>query len=283
MLYLHHIATAQDADRLKYSFAPLPTVEEAGRMFADLYLRKFSGKKVGILHRGSAFWDPGYNAFRSRLKDAGQFDNIVYQAPVQQNQGSYANELVKAKGAGAEVMWAWENALDTPEMIKQAKAQQWSPSWLVFPFNVELTALGTADDALNPPIYGVAAWPAYTQGQYDGPFAPYAADIKEFERQYAKYRPGTKLDGAGGDLLFLNWVAQKETAQLLQDCGRDCSRNKLAGMLLTGYKKTVSPNCPADWSRTSHRGGYALDIFQTFRLPNGNAGWQPIARCVERY
>ncbi|GAC1327161.1 MAG: hypothetical protein NVSMB17_00860 [Candidatus Dormibacteria bacterium] len=283
MLYLHHIATAQDADRLKYSFAPLPTVEDTGRMFGDLYVRKFSGKKLGILHRGSAFWDPGYNAFRARLREAGQENNIVYQAAVQQNQGSYANELVTAKRQGAEVMWSWENALDTPEMIKQAKAQQWSPSWLVFPFNVELTALGTADDALNPPLYGVAAWPAYTKGQYEGPFASYAADIQEFEREYAKYRPNTKLDGAGGDLLFLNWVAQKQTAQLLLDCGRDCSRNKLAGMLLTGYKKTVSPNCPADWSRTSRRGGYALDIFQTFKLPDGKAAWQPIARCVEHY
>jgi hypothetical protein len=281
MLYLHHVATEKDADKLRYSFAPLPTVEDAGRLFGDLYLRKFSGKKLGILHRGSVFWDPGYFAFRARLRQAGQEGNIVYERPVQQNQGSYANELVGAKSAGAEVMWSWENALDTPEMIKQAKAQRWDPPWLVFPFNLELTVLG--NDALNPPLVGVAAWPAYTKGQYGGAFASYAEDIREFERQYAKFRPGTDLGGAGGDLLFLNWVAQKALYQQFLDCGKDCTRNRFAGMMLTGYKKTVSPNCPADWSRVPRRGGFGMEIFEAAAGPGGRPMWQPLARCVERY
>ena len=70
---------------------------------------------------------------------------------------------------------------------------------------------------------------------------------------------------------------------MLVDCGKDCTRNKLAGMLLTGYKKTVSPNCPADWSRTPRRGGYSLDIFETYKISSTVAGWMPIARCLERY
>ncbi|MEA2682407.1 MAG: branched-chain amino acid transport system substrate-binding protein [Chloroflexota bacterium] len=283
MLYIHHIATANGTAGLKYSFAPLPTVEEAGRMFAQLYLHDFKGKKIGILHRGSIYWDPGYNAFRQALRDAGLEDKIVSESPVKQNQGSYAQELARARQNGAEVMWAWENALDTPEMIKQAKSQQWSPNWMVFPFNVELTALQANGDALNPPIVGVAAWPAYTKGQYDGPFASYAADIHEFEREYHDYDPNVDLGGAGGDLLFLNWVAQKQLYQQLLDCGRDCTRNKFAGMMLTGYKKTVSPNCQADWSRVSHRGGFALDIFTTYQNSAGNAAWEPVALCVEHY
>ena len=283
MLYVHHIATEQGAAGLKYSFAPLPTVEEAGRMFGDLYLHKFSGKKVGILHRNSVYWDPGWQAFHKRLREAGQESNIVSESGVKQNQGSYAKELADARGQGAEVMWSWENALDTPEMIKQAKSQQWSPNWMVFPFNVELTALQANGDALNPPITGVAAWPAYTKGQYGGAFAPYADDIKEFEREYQTYDPGVDLGGAGGDLLFLNWVGQKQLYQQLLDCGKDCTRNKFAGMMLTGYKAHVSPNCPADWSRVPHRGGFAWDIFETFKDSAGNSAWQPLARCVERY
>ena len=283
MLYIHHIATSNGASGLKYSFAPLPTVEEAGRMFADLYLHDFKGKKIGILHRNSIYWDPGWKAFHDRLREAGQEGNIVSEPPVKQNQGSYAQELQATRSAGAEVMWAWENALDTPEMIKQAKSQQWSPNWMVFPFNVELTALQANGDALNPPIEGVAAWPAYTKGQYDGPFASYAADIHEFENEYKQYDPNVDLGGAGGDLLFLNWVAQKALYQQFLDCGKDCTRNKFAGMMLTGYKKTVTPNCPADWSRVSHRGGFALDIFKTYLDSAGNAAWEPVALCVERY
>ena len=49
-------------------------------------------------------------------------------------------------------MWLWLNALEATAFIKQSKAQQFSPNFMVFPFNLTTQTLG--DDALSPPITG---------------------------------------------------------------------------------------------------------------------------------
>ncbi len=65
MLYLHHAATVKGSEGKKYSFTALPTVEKLGEAFGELALQKYKGKKIGIIHRDSVNWDPGYDAFKS--------------------------------------------------------------------------------------------------------------------------------------------------------------------------------------------------------------------------
>jgi ABC-type branched-subunit amino acid transport system substrate-binding protein len=280
-LYIHHDATIRGTGGQRYSFSALPSVEALGEMFAQMVIKNHPGKKVGILYRQSDNWDPGRIAFDNYLKSHGHGDMLGPEIPVQANQGSYSSEIAQLQAQNVQVAWAWENALAATEMIKQAKSQQYPGVWMVFPFNITLQGLSSTD-ALNPPIEGVAAWPAYTNGDYSGPYASYAADIHEFEREYAHYDSGANLAGPGGDLLFLAWTEFKGLADILQQCGRNCTRNEIAGIMLSGYHKTVSPNCDVDFSRGDpHHGGYLMETWQTAPF-NGAAEWRPVRRCVSQ-
>lgn len=273
-LYIHHDARRPD-HAVNYSFSPIPTVEQFGVMFAQFAAKSFPGKKIGALYRDSDYWKPGFESFKAEAKRLNL--NLGSMIAVQKNQAHYGQQLLALQQDGTEVVWAWENALAATEIVNQAPPG-FKPKWMIFPFN--LTTQTLTDPSHE--IYGVASWPAYSYGDYSGPFASYANDIREFERQYRKYRPDTDLAGVGGDLLFLNWVAQKGMADLLQKCGPACSRNHLA-TLMTRYRGTVSPNCYADFPRFGgHLGSQAVNVFKTYRGPSGKLGWQPIHKCVER-
>jgi len=280
-LYIHHDAALQGTSGQRYSFSALPSVEELGQMFAEMVIKNHPGEKVGILYRQSDNWDPGRIAFDNYLKSHGYGSMLGPEIPVQANQGSYSSEIAQLQAQGVTVAWAWENALAATEMIKQAQNQQYKPHWMVFPFNITLQGL-TQQEATSPAIEGIAAWPAYTNGDYSGPYAAYAADIHEFESEYAHYDPNANLAGPGGDLLFLAWSEFRGFADLLQTCGRDCTRNKLAGIMLSGYHKTVSPNCDVDFSRGDpHHGGYLVEEWKTATFGSA-AEWRPVQRCVGR-
>ncbi len=274
-LYIHHDATQVGLAGKQYVFSPIPTVEKLGAMFADLANAKFKGKRIGVIYRESEYWKPGSDAFLAAAKRYGL--NVVETYGVQKNQANYGQQLINLDRAEVDVVFAWENALAATEMINQSPPG-FRPSWMVFPFN--LTTQTLADKNLD--IWGIASWPAYSYRDYSGPFASYAADIKEFERQYARWRPNVDLSGVGGDLLFLNWVAQKAIADVLVKCGAACTRNHFA-TLMTRYQGTVSPNCPADFPRYGGRlGSQAVNVFHNYTGPSGKHGWRPEHRCVER-
>ncbi|MDQ1711561.1 MAG: branched-chain amino acid transport system substrate-binding protein [Frankiaceae bacterium] len=275
-LYIHHDATEKGLAGKQYSFTPIPTVEKLGSMFAELARKEFAGKKIGMIYRASDYWKPGSDAFLKAAKAYGL--NVVASYGTPKNQANYSQQLIDMQQKGIQVVFAWENALAATEMINQTPPG-YHPSWMVFPFN--LTTQSLADKTTD--IWGIASWPAYSYHDYSGPFASYAADIKEFERQYAKWRPSTDLSSLGGDLLFLNWVAQKATADVLRLCGPACTRNHFA-TLMTKYKGTVSPNCPADFPRYGgHLGSQAVNVFHTYTGPSGKLGWKPVSRCVEHF
>jgi branched-chain amino acid transport system substrate-binding protein len=276
-LYFHHIATEKGAAGKQYSYTTQPTVEAAGRAFGELAVSRFKNKKIGVLYRNSEFWAPGYEAFRQVAKEHGL--KVVLAVPVEKNQANYTQALVQLRNAGAEVVWGWENTLALTEMVKQAKAQSYSPTWLAFPFNLTSQTLG--DDAMSPPMVGLATWPGYSFGDYGGTFAPYADDMREFEREYKKYRPNTDISGVAGDLLWLNWVGQKQLVDLLQACGPDCTRNRIAGILAAGWKTNISPGCPLDFSGGVHNGsGQLFDVMETYRSPSGKVNWRSTSRCT---
>lgn len=277
-LYFYHDATVNGEAGKRYSFTALPSVEQLGAEFGLLAKSRFAKQKIGILHRDSAEWNPGHDAFLQIAKQNGL--TIGKDIAVQKNQGSYTQALVDLKNDGDTVVWVWENALAATEVVKQAKGQLYNPNFLVFPFNLTTQTLG--NDALNPPMLGIASWPAYSQGDYGGPFAPYASDIKLFEQQYAKYRPSVDLSGVGGDLLFLNWEAQKGIYQIFKDCGRDCTRSKFAAMLEGGYHWTDITGCSIDFRPGDHHlGGRQVSVFESYTNPAGKVNWRPQQLCRE--
>jgi branched-chain amino acid transport system substrate-binding protein len=281
MLYVHHTATVNGSEGKQFSYTGLPTTEKVGEMFAELAAWRFPGKKVGIVKRQSENWEPGVVGFKRVAGAHGV--RVVLERAVPQNKGSYLQDILELKNAGAEVVWVWLNALETVQFVKQSKAQAYSPQFMVFPFNLETQTLG--DDALNPPLVGVAMWNAYSKGDYSGPFAAYADDMREFERQYAKYRPNADIGGVGGDLLFLNWSAQKALAGWLALCGRDCTRNRLVEVIHGLRGQATSSFCPVDFTRpgpdNDHRGGWSVSVLEAYRAPSGKVNLRNLRTCVE--
>ena len=280
MFYLHHTATVKGSQGLKYSFTALPSVERTGEAFAQLAASKFKGKKIGIIKRDGANWEPGVVAFKALAAKTGL--TIVAERAVAANKGNYTDEILEMKNKGAEVVWAWENALISTQILKQAQAQQYFPNWMLFPFNLTSQTLG--EDAVTPKsLDGVAMFAAYSKGDYKGGFSSYADDIKQFEAQYAKYRPDVDLAGNGGDLLFLNWQAQKALAVLLADCGQNCTRNRLVDVLVNYNKVPTSSACRIDFTGGDRRhGSDQLNFTETYRSPSGKINWRNTRTCVGR-
>jgi ABC-type branched-subunit amino acid transport system substrate-binding protein len=277
-LYLYHTATVKGSAGLKYSFTELPTVERVGEGFAQLALQKYKGKRIGIIKRDSVNWEPGVTAFKKMAKAKG-LDVVVEQAE-KASAGNYSNSIAAMKNAKADVVWVWLNALESSEVIQQMKGQNYSPNVMVFPFN--LTTQTLAVNSMNPPLDGVAMYPAYSYQDYSGPFASYADDMKEFERQYAQYDSSANLRGAGGDLLFLNWVGQKALAVQLQLCGPNCTRNKFVEVLQGYHAAPSSSACKIDFTQGDHHHGSDQLVFMTpYLSPSGVYNWRATQKCVQ--
>jgi len=278
VLYLTHTATVKGTEGKQFSFSALPSTERMGEVFGELAATRFKGKTIGIIKRDSPNWEPGVEAFKAVAAKYGI--KIVAERAVAASKGNYVDDILAMSNAHADVVWAWENALAATEIIKQAKGQTYSPNWMVFPFNLTSQTLG--DDALNPKLTGVAMYTAYSFGDYSGSFAPYASDMKEFERQYKQYDPDVDLKSLGGDLLFLNWTAMKALALQLGECGRDCTRNKFIDVMKGYNKRPVPSACQIDFTRgNDHLGGYAVNIMETYKAADGTVNWKNTASCVE--
>jgi hypothetical protein len=105
--------------------------------------------------------------------------------------------------------------------------------------------------------------------------------MKLFEAQYAKYDPGVDLGGVGGDLLFLNWTAQKAFYAQLLACGPDCSRNRFIDTIQSYNKVPTSSGCRIDFSTgDGHHGSAGLNFMQTYRAPGGDVNWRNTSMCV---
>lgn len=277
-LYVHHIAVGAGGENKQYSFTSQPTVEQVGTASGEFIARKYKSKKIGVLYRDSENWDPGFKNGVAYMEKQGL--NVVSKLPVQKNASVYSSQIFELQSKGAQVVWIWENALGAAEFMKQAAAQGYRPTYVVFPFQTSLDVLG--DDAYGQPIDGVATWPAYKRGGYTGaaafPGTGYQEEIKAFEAAMAKYRPGVTPN----DILWQVWLGYKGLDDLLQRCGRDCTRNRFAGVMMA-FKGTVPPGCPVDMPRGGgHRGGFQSFMTQeAFNTGNGPA-FRNTSWCQER-
>ncbi|HYZ92504.1 MAG TPA: hypothetical protein VFA34_08930, partial [Actinomycetota bacterium] len=200
------------------------------------------------------------------------------QRGVVKNQGGYVAELNELRARGTQLVFVWENALAATAIIQEAKGQNWSPQFLIFPFNTTTDALG--DQALSPPVQGITTWPAYSPGDYSGPFASYAKEIKRMEEVYDRRRPGITVT----DIHWMVWLSYRDLHKTLLACGKDCTRNKLLGLFLWKQYtyEEVAPSCPVDYTRNGHVGGFWASMFTAYRKANGNAGWRHIPGAVCR-
>ena len=304
VLYLHHIATQQGTAGLQYSFTTLPTLEQIGTQYGQYYLTHLKGKTLGIIERASSNWSPGIAAFKSALQAAGVSLAIIKKDDqVSNNQGDYSKEIIDMKtannGGPVDAVMIWENALAADQIIQQSANQSFTPQWLGFPFNLTLYTLnqaGNGSQTMQQEIQGMQGlipWPAYTSSaarcksggsgitRTDSDYAQYRTEIQQFESTYASLDPSANMCGDGGDLLFGTWEAWKQVADILLKCGPNCDRNKIAGLMLGGYKSSnVGANCPVDFSGGDHHHGGAggEDVYAT-KPENGGPGWVNTGYC----
>jgi ABC-type branched-subunit amino acid transport system substrate-binding protein len=281
--YIHHIAV-EPTRQMTHSFSFLPTVQRMGRAFGEFIVANYPGKKVGIISRSSENFRPGYDAALEVLRAHGM-DPGPNALQTRKDQHVYGTELFQLQRNGVEVVWIWESALASAEVIQQANGQGYTPDWVVFPFQLTL-------DVAQPrsPIKGIAAWPSYVPGGYGGSTSfGHDADIKAFEAAYAKYRPRTEPN----DLLYITWAGHKAMHQLLLDCGPDCNRNRLVGLLEAGYRRGGqsdtgwNPNCPVDFSRRDsfggHYGGFRFYAQEVFNKSGFGPAFRTDIYCQERF
>ena len=271
LLYVHHIAREDYSKR--YSFSFLPSVEQSGILAAKQILAKHKSDKIGAIWRQSEAWQPGHKSFLAHMKRNGK--GLVADLPVQKDQAVYTQQIAELQSQGAETVFVWENGLAAIELIKQAKNQNYHPTWVVFPFQVMTDTL--KEDMLNPPVEGIAMWPAYVPGVSGGPFSSYAAEIKRFESAQRQYGRAQK----GNDILWMTWLAMKQIHQWLLDCGPDCDRNRLIALLVAGRHKAVAPNCPFDFTKNQHVGGFLGNIFKAANVQGYGPGWVQTNTCVK--
>jgi hypothetical protein len=277
-LYLHGFSVRKGSDKLKYSYTGTIQSEDLAAVNAALIAKRYPGVKAGILWRNSTNFQAGRDSFKRTLVARG--GTLVADIPVTKSQGNYSQEILSLKQAGATAVFILEDAATGLQIIKQGKAQLYSPNWYTFGANSQTIGLG--DDALDPPLRGTQITPAYTCHQFGGPYASYAADLREFEAAYAKYSPNTDLCGIGGDVAWMGWNGFRQIAAMLVACGKDCTRNRFTGVLNSGFKvKIGQAGCPLGFSDSEHHGGHAADEFVAYRDASGNARWRSETRCVQ--
>jgi hypothetical protein len=281
-LYIHHIARSDPSK--KYSFSFLPTVETVGTRAAQWILDRHAGQKVGVIWRNSEHWEPGHKSFKAEL--AAHNVQTVADVPAEKNASVYTSQIRALNNAGAKVVFIWENALSAIEIIRQAQDQDYTPQWVVFPFNLMTDTLGA--DTVDPiPVEGIATWPAYLPGvqnpvskayqagKVDGPFSAYKDLIKAFEIQHNRYAAGENRD----DIVFQTWLGWMQIHQLLLQCGADCTRNRVVGLLQSGLVEPVEHGCPLDFT-DDHIGSNAVNAMRAFRDPDtGKYGWKLLDSC----
>jgi ABC-type branched-subunit amino acid transport system substrate-binding protein len=282
--YIHHIAR-EDLDK-RFAFSYLPSVETVGTRSGQWVMSQYANKRLGVLWRNSEHWEPGHKTFKKVVQD--KKGNLVADVPANKSQSVYTSEIntLKTKDGGAEVVFVWENALAAIEIIEQAAQQDYFPIWVVFPFNLMTETLSQNPRYSQVKMDGISAWApyfpgvqnpvtkAYAPGKTDGSFAQYAALIKEYERQHNKYAPGENRD----DIVFMTWGGWAQIHKLLLECGQDCTRNKIVGLLQSGVHKVDAPGCPSDFTKNFHVGGSSVNVFKNFTW-DGRAGWDELRHC----
>jgi ABC-type branched-subunit amino acid transport system substrate-binding protein len=271
-LYIHHIAREDFSKR--YSFSFLPSVETAGRRAAQWVLSKHRNESIGVVYRNSENWEPGHRTFKSELAAHGV--KPVRDLPVDKNATVYSTQIQALSSEDVKVVFLWENAVADLEFIKQADAQGYHPTWLVFPFNI---VTSTLDDAMvSPrPAEGIAMWPAYRPGDASGTYAPYANEIRLFEAKHRQYS-----DGPTDDITWMTWLGWHQLHRVLLDCGKDCTRNRLVGLLQANLVKPVLGDCGFDFKSNGHVGGFDVNVFQAY-MSGGNAWWKNVASCKRSF
>lgn len=292
-LYLHSMATEEGAQGKQFSFAVAPTLQMMGKQIAQFTLKAHPNKKYAVLSRNSPNWDGALVAFENELKAQGR--ELVYRQKVDNGQdyNIVMSELSSACPADECVVFANENVLNFAKMYQQANnpPHNYRPLWFNYGFQLTNDTIG--ESTANKPA--VEAW--YPTPAFDPTNTtkqPWWPEIERMKKAYAEYCTGAcdKDPEELNDVDWQFWLVFKSLHRFLEDCmgnDGDCTRNRMAGLMLDGYKAKVDPLCEADFSRggvtlpdSNHFGAHKANIYRAVKYPNGSV-WKQIETCKERF
>ena len=284
-LYFYSMATEDGAQGKQFSFAAAPTLQMVGRQIAQYLLKAHPGKKYAVISRRSPNWDGALDSFKAELAKRGS--PVVTEHKVDNGQGSYVTVIndLKNKCPAAEcVVFANENVLNFVQIYNQAKEQphNYRPRWFNYGFQLTNDTLG-AETADDPALQAWYPTPAFDLSNSTN--QPWWGEVQAMRAAYQKYCNGDNCKRAEelNDVDWQFWLAFKAMHKMLLDCGKDCTRNRLVGMLLSGYKTKVDPLCEADYSRgNNHFGAHAANIYESVRAGNASV-FKQVETCKESF
>ena len=273
-LYLSPLSTESGFSRLRYSFGIQPSVEQLGLVLARYVAAHWPGGSAGIVWRNSPNWKGARDTAKRVLASKGA---RITDLPITERQGNYTNEVLALKRAKATTVLAAMSPVELIQLEKQAAEQGYYPRWGTATLNLTTDTIGDEmDGSKGPPAVAVIWTPEYHNGDAT---SPWSGEQKAMRAAYAKY----DSDHTPNDIDWINWLTFKLLAQMFRDCGRDCTRNKLAGMFLSGYNANPTPLCPIDFARGGGKlGSFAFNVSTVVRR-NGAAGWKQVETCKERF
>lgn len=284
--YLYNLAV--EATNLKYSFSYLPSIERNGRLLGEFVGTRFQGKTVGVIYVDTDNWRAGYREFETAIKKRGM--SVKRADPISNNNHpDFGAIIFQMQRDGVDLVLAYINALALNRFIIQADGQSYHPVVLSpdgFDLVTDTSGNGPSGDGVDhmarfPGIYAGWVSPAYEIGppnEKARPSVSWYAEMEAMKAGYRKFRPNKTPN----DVDFMFWLAQKTVHQMLTDCSKDCSRNILAGLMLTGYKTNIL-DCPIDFSLGGGRvGGHYHNIYQSQAVGN-RSFWRQIETCKKEF
>lgn len=277
-LYFYTMATEKGARDLQFSFAVAPTIETMGRQIAQFVVKTNPNKKFAILARDSDNWRGATDAFTSEVERLG--GEVAYREETRSGKSEYfqeINDMKTACPASECVAYVNENVLAFDEIVQQAEGQLYRPRWFNYGFNLVTDTLKDAATK-SPAIQSWFVTPAFDPVNHTN--QPWWPEIQKMKQAYEKYRPNKEAN----DVDWMFWLSFKALHKMLLDCGKDCSRNRVVGMLLDGYRAKVDPLCEANFAKGHpHFGAWRANVYEAVPHPSKEAIWKQIRTCQESF
>lgn len=271
-LYVYGTATDKGTAGNMYSFAVAPTVEYMGRRFAEAMLKYNNATKIGVLTVSSDGWKGGADTFEAVMKAHGR---QVMRREIANNNDVLTSHVVAFEQAGVQAVFANVNALAFSRLVTESDSQSYYPIISGWAFNLASDNFGsTMRKWPEGTIQGLSATPVWD------PQTAYAwsKEMARVKSYYEKY-----YGAAPNDIDWIQWIAMKALHRFLLDCGKDCTRNRMAGMLESGYRGQDQPSCPVDFARGGGRfGGWFTNFWDTI-YRGSTVVWRQRETCVDHF
>lgn len=278
--FFYTTATELGLESLRYSFGFLPSSEFISRRIGEYAAAHYPTRRHGIVYVNTPTWTGGRLTYLDELTKAGI--KPAFDQPLSSSNGLYVNQVLELKRAGVEVLYLHANFVEWFRFVNQATEQDYHPLFLgEFPTSTILRSIGSAIDGRSgyPAAQMISVIPNYSPADAS---LPQHAEIERMQVAYAKY-----LHKKPNDLDWNFWLGFRALHQVLYDCGPNCTRSKLIGMLESGYHPAIPPLCELNFATfpayRGHLGGAQVNLEQAGYDPEHGSYWRQLTSCASRF